>query len=203
MTAITSLDASWPFQGLYQGTYRCILADPPWRFELYSEKGEGKSPQAHYECMAIEELVALPVATLAHPDGCALTMWATAPMLPDAIDLLRAWGFTYKSAGTWAKQSSTGRTWAFGTGYCYRSAAEFWLLGTRGDIWSQVRNVRNLIVAPVREHSRKPDRMHEDLERLWPGPRVELFARETRPGWDVWGNEPTKFNEGETNARKG
>ena len=104
-------------------------------------------------------------------------------------------GLTYKTAGSWAKQSKTGTKWAFGTGYCYRSAAEFFLLGTRGKPAQQVRNVRNLIVAPVREHSRKPDQMRRDLEALWPGPRCELFAREAAERWDAWGNEATKFNE--------
>lgn len=191
--AIVSLDASWPFGSLAPGQYRCILADPPWRFANYSAAGEKKNPVAHYDCMAPEQIAALPVGALAHPEGCALTMWATAPLLPLAVQTLAAWGFTFKSAGAWAKLSSTGRKLAFGPGYCYRSAAEFWLLGTRGKPAPLVHNVRNLIVAPIREHSRKPDQMRLDVGALWAGPRCELFARETAPGWDVWGNEMTKF----------
>lgn len=174
--------------------FRTILADPPWRFAAYSDKGLRKSPQRHYPCLSLAEIQALPVADLAAPD-CVLILWATAPMLPQAVETLAAWGFAYKSAGAWAKQSSTGRTWAFGTGYCYRSAAEFWLLGTRGTPRRKVRDVRNLIVAPVREHSRKPDRMRADIERLWDGPYLELFARETAPGWTAWGTEVGLFNE--------
>ena len=117
----------WPFGDLPMFHYGVILADPPWYFRNYSAKGEEKNPVAHYDCMDAASLAALPVNQLAAPD-CAMLMWATAPMLPEAITLLKAWGFTFKSAGAWAKQSSTGEKWAFGTGYCFRSAAEFFLL---------------------------------------------------------------------------
>jgi N6-adenosine-specific RNA methylase IME4 len=123
-------------------------------------------------------------------------MWATAPMLDKAFETMACWGFKFKTAGAWAKQSSTGQKWAFGTGYCYRSAAEFWLLGSLGKPRARSRSVRNLIVAPVREHSRKPEQMRADIERLFPGPYIELFAREAAPGWASWGNEIAKFNEG-------
>lgn len=139
-------------------------------------------------------LAALPVSQLAAPD-CALLMWATAPMLPDAINLMQAWDFTFKSAGCWAKQSKTGEKWAFGTGYCFRSAAEFFLLGTIGRPVICSRSVRNLIVAPVREHSRKPEGQYHMAEQLFAGPYLELFARQSRPGWDSWGNETDKFDE--------
>lgn len=114
-------------------------------------------------------------------------------MLPQAIDLMAAWGFRFCSAGAWAKQSSTGAKWAFGTGYAYRSAAEFWLLGTIGKPTYRSRSERNLIVAPVREHSRKPSAMHEQIERLFDGPYCELFGRQQRPGWSVWGNQTDTF----------
>jgi N6-adenosine-specific RNA methylase IME4 len=182
----------WPFENLTPLRYGVILCDPPWRFANYSAKGEKKNPVSHYTCMSLAEIKALPVSQLARPD-CALIMWATSPLLPEAIDTMKAWGFAFKSAGAWAKQSSTGEKWAFGTGYCYRSAAEFWLLGTLGHPKQRVRNVRNLIVAPVREHSRKPEQMYEDIEALWDGPFCELFGRCTRPGWTTWGNEIEKF----------
>lgn len=184
--------ASWPFVGLRRFQYGAIIADPPWRFLNRSAKGEAKNPVAHYACMDMDALAALPVAQLAAPD-CALFMWATAPMLDQAFALLDAWSFTFKSAGSWAKQSSTGAAWAFGTGYCFRSAAEFYLLGTRGRPAVQSRSIRNLIVAPVREHSRKPDQLHDDIERLYAGPYAELFGRQRRPGWDVWGNDIDHF----------
>lgn len=188
-----SLFAQSPFTALPEGRARVILADPPWYFRNFSAKGEAKNPVAHYACMDLSAIQALPVAELANPAGCALIMWATAPMLPEAIDTLKAWGFEFKSAGAWAKRSSTGTKWAFGTGYCYRSAAEFYLLGTMGRPRQKSKSVRNLIVAPVRENSRKPDEMRADIEALFDGPYVELFARESASGWLSWGNETDKF----------
>ncbi|MFN3371002.1 MAG: MT-A70 family methyltransferase [Sphingomonadaceae bacterium] len=182
----------WPFEGLTPGRYGLILADPPWSFRVRTEAGTGRSPQRHYPCLSMAELIALPVAGLAARDS-ALLMWATAPMLPDALKLMGAWGFAFKSAGAWAKQSASGASWAFGTGYCFRSAAEFFLLGTRGRPVVQSRRVRNLVVAPVREHSRKPDQLHAMAEALYAGPYLELFARQRRPGWDAWGNDPDHF----------
>ncbi|MFP5512564.1 MAG: MT-A70 family methyltransferase [Alphaproteobacteria bacterium] len=181
-----------PFGELASQHYRVILADPAWAFRHRSTKGEVRSPQRHYRCMTLADIQALPVSQLAAPD-CACIMWGTAPMLPQALATLGAWGFTYKTAGTWAKQSPTGASWAFGTGYIYRSAAEFWLLGTIGRPVQRSRSIRNLIVAPRREHSRKPDQMHTDIEALFDGPYVELFARSRRAGWDCWGNETDKF----------
>lgn len=178
-----------PFADLPFGAARCILADPPWHFLNWSGRGEGKNPSAHYDCMSIEAIKALPVMDLADSGGCALLMWATAPMLPHAIETLGAWGFAFKSAGAWAKQSSTGRAWSFGTGYCFRSAVEFFLLGTIGEPVPKSRSVRNLIVAPVRQHSRKPDQMRRMCEDLFDGPYVELFARERFDNWMAWGNQ--------------
>jgi N6-adenosine-specific RNA methylase IME4 len=159
----------WPFEPLPAGQAGAILCDPPWRFKTFSAKGEGKSPQAHYPCMVDADLAQLPVADLAAP-SCALFMWATAPMLPHAMATLDAWGFRFKTAAAWAKQSSTGRHWAFGTGFIFRSAAEFLLVGTRGKPAVRSRAQRNLLVAPVREHSRKPDSVYAMVESLFAGP---------------------------------
>lgn len=183
---------TWPFGDLRVFGYGRILVDPPWRFLNYSAKGEAKNPIAHYDCMTLDELKALPVNHLAAPD-CAMAMWAVAPMIPEALELLDAWGFQFKSMAAWAKQSSTGQKWAFGTGYIFRSAAEFIIVGTRGAPRVRSRSVRNLIVAPVREHSRKPDDLHAMMEELYDGPGCELFGREQREGWDVWGNQVDKF----------
>lgn len=176
------------------GRFSCILADPPWNFKHFSAKGHAKSAHAQYTCMDKDDLTLLPVRSVA-ADDCALFMWATFPMLPDAIVLMQAWGFTYKTGGSWAKRSKTDATWAFGTGYIFRSASELLLVGTRGKPDWLNRSERNLWVAPVRQHSRKPDVVHEMIERLTPGPRLELFAREERPGWTAWGNETAKFGE--------
>lgn len=184
------------FNRLTLGKYRLILADPPWTFRTFSEAGQEKSPQAHYGCMDERAIHALPVAPLAHPDGCILVLWGTAPMIEQAHRTMAAWGFTYKTMGAWAKLSKTGNKWAFGTGFLLRSAAEFWLIGTRGKPPRGALNVRNLIAAPVREHSRKPEEMREVCEQLSSGPYAELFARERAPGWDSWGNEIGKFEGG-------
>lgn len=184
--------AGWPFGDLVPLRYGVILADPPWAFANYSAKGEAKNPAHHYGCMDLAAIQALPVGHLAAPD-CALVVWGTAPMLSHLIETMAAWGFDYKTAGAWGKQSRTGRSLAFGTGYIYRSAVEFWAVGTIGSPRQKSRSIRNLIMAPVREHSRKPDQMHEDIEALWDGPYCELFARQRRPGWDAWGNETEKF----------
>jgi N6-adenosine-specific RNA methylase IME4 len=196
---------TWPFGNLRTFGYRVILADPPWRFENYSARGEAKNPVAHYQCMMLDEIARLPVAQLASGEGAVCVMWATAPMLPQALELLKAWRFRFKTAGAWAKLSKTGDKLAFGTGYVYRSAAEFWLLGQFGEVAPISRSSRNLIgedlagleewaiAAPVREHSRKPEQMHWALQQLFEGPYCELFAREQRPGWDCWGNESRKF----------
>lgn len=168
--------------------YGVIYADPPWRFKLRSEVNLTKSPQGQYPCMSLDDLARLPVRSLA-ADHCVLVMWATAPMLPDALWLMDQWDFTYKTAGAWAKRAPGGEKWAFGTGYIYRSAAEFWLLGTVGKPPSHSNSVRNLIDAPRTQHSRKPGVMRTMLEQQFLGPYLELFAREKVEGWDGWGNE--------------
>lgn len=131
---------------------------------------------------------AWPVSDIAAKDS-VMFMWATFPMLPQALALMEAWGFTYKTGGAWAKQSKTGAKWAFGTGYLFRSASELLLVGTRGKPKWNSRSERNLWIAPVREHSRKPDCVYEMIERAVSGPRLEMFARRHRDGWTAWGDE--------------
>lgn len=177
---------------LPKGPYGVILADPPWTFKTYSDNGLEKSPQAHYVCMTIDEINKMPITDCAAEDS-VLILWATAPMMLLAFETMAAWGFKYKTMGPWAKQSKTGNKWAFGTGYILRSASEFWLIGTRGKPKPLRHDVRNLIVAPVREHSRKPEEIYHIAETLYEGPRLELFARQKREGWDCWGNETDKF----------
>jgi N6-adenosine-specific RNA methylase IME4 len=179
----------WPFGVLQERRYGCILADPPWRFETRSELGRGKCADQHYACMKLADIKRLPVHRLAAPDSC-LILWFPQFATPQAVSVMRAWGFAPKTLGAWAKRSPTDSSWAFGTGYRFRSAAEFYLLGTRGAPKQAARDIRNLIVSPVQEHSRKPDEMHRNLERMFPSvPRCELFARRPTPGWDVWGDQ--------------
>lgn len=181
------------------GGFGVVLADPPWLFENYSAKGTAKNPNQHYACMPTDEICAMPVEALAATDA-ALFLWATFPMLPDAMRTVSAWGFTYRSAAPWAKRSPRDTSWAFANGYWWRGAAELLIFATRGSPkraeTKAARSIRNLIIAPLREHSRKPEDAHRTAEVWFPMARkIELFARAPRAGWTVWGNETGKFAE--------
>ena len=185
--------------------YKAILADPPWTFKTFSEKGKGRSAEQHYSCMSFKDIIYMDVEGL-FADDCCLFLWTTDPMLPKALELMNGWGFTYKTvAFTWAKVNKSG-VWSLetfgdinetdfftGMGYWTRANPEMCLLGTRGKPKRIHKDVRQLIVAPRREHSRKPDEIHDRIERLVEGPYLELFARTRRPGWDQTGNEVDKF----------
>ncbi|HEV8030058.1 MAG TPA: MT-A70 family methyltransferase, partial [Stellaceae bacterium] len=184
------------FDGLKRHHFGAILADPPWHFRTYSAKGTGRGAVSHYDTMTLDDIQALPVADMA-ADDCALFLWATDPMLPQALDLMASWGFQYKTvAFTWAKTTKGGDGWALGCGYWTRANPETCLFGTRGRPQRLSRSVRQLIVTPRREHSRKPDEAQAGIEELVPGPYLELFARESRPGWTTWGNEAGIFDNG-------
>lgn len=171
--------------------YGLIMADPPWLFRNWSKKGERKNPTSHYDCLSLEDIKEMQVGHLAAPD-CALWLWATNPMLPKAFEVIEAWGFTFKTAGHWVKRTKNGHL-AFGTGYCLRSVGEPFLIATIGSP-KFARNVRSVVDAKVREHSRKPEEAYQAAEKLIPNvPRLELFSRQERPGWDVYGNEIGKF----------
>ena len=184
----------WPFEPLNMFTYDVIVADPPWRFDNWSKKGEGKNAVSHYNCMSIEDIKALPVGDLA-TQNAILVLWATNPMLDRAFEVMKAWNFKFKTAGTWVKLT-TNEKLAFGTGYILRSANEPFLIGTIGKpgFSNSVRSV----CAGTREHSRKPDEMIDMVEVLAGAhtKKLELFSRTDRPGWDAWGDEIGKFENG-------
>jgi N6-adenosine-specific RNA methylase IME4 len=183
----------WPFSGCPMFFYDLIMADPPWSFATYSDKGHGKSAQRHYSCMSLDDIKALPVDQLAKPD-CMLLLWATAPMLPQALETMHAWNFKYVTNAVWHKRTARGKT-AFGTGYRLRNAHEHILLGTIGNP-QNTRGVRSIIEGKVREHSRKPDEAFEAAVKLMPeARRIELFSREERPGFECWGNQAGLFNQ--------
>lgn len=184
----------WPFGDLVAQSYQLIMADPPWAFKLYSERGEEKAPQAHYRCMETGAIAALPVGSLADRDA-VLFLWATAPMLPEALGVMKAWGFRFVSMGFWHKRTSSGKS-AFGTGYRLRSAGEPWLIGVAGNPVTS-RSHRNVIEAQTRRHSQKPESAYGWCETYMPGAkRCELFSRASRMGWDCWGDETGKFDAG-------
>lgn len=196
-----------------QTQHGLILADPPWAYDMRSEKGYAKSPLAHYDCMPLDDMKALrdDILFATAPDA-VLVMWACFPFLPQALDLMAAWGFQYKTGGPWIKRTNGGKP-AFGTGYVLRSSAEVFLIGTVGAPKIKNRSTRNLLLtgdwpddisgidsitidALRREHSRKPDDMYHLIENLFEGPYLEMFARTRRPGWTAWGNQTDKFASG-------
>ena len=140
--------------------------------------------------MSIDELCALPVETLAEKD-CLLFLWATFPQLPEALRLIQAWGFTFKTvAFVWLKLNKKSPTWFYGLGYWTRDNAEICLLAKRGKPKRRSAGVHQFIISPVEEHSKKPDVTRDKIIELAGDlTRVELFARQKTPGWDVWGNE--------------
>ena len=170
--------------------YSIIYADPPWAYRTYSKKGQGRSAESHYPTMCIEDIKALPVGELAAKD-CALFLWATFPQLPEALRLIHAWGFRYKTvAFVWLKRNRKSPSWFYGMGYWTRSNAEICLLAKRGKPKRRSAGVHQFIISPVEEHSKKPDVTRDKIIELAGDlPRVELFARQKAPGWDVWGNE--------------
>lgn len=193
-----------PFEGLKRNHYGVILADPAWPFRIYS--GDDVVPQRaaqnHYQPMPLDEMAALPVQDVA-ADNCALVMWAIGAMIPDALELARAWGFRFKTdLFYWEKMGGnhaqddlfTGPPQPrISLGYYTRKQVEPAFLFTRGRPKRLHKGVRQLIRAPKREHSRKPIEQYERIEQLFAGPYLELFARNARPGWDAWGNEVDKF----------
>lgn len=202
--------SEWPFGHLRMFGYMGILADPPWRYEMRSAAGYEKSPEAQYETMTDEELLALPVSQLAGRE-CILVMPAIWPRIDFAVQLLKAWEFNLITGGVWLKRAGQGAL-RMGTGYTMRTVCEPFLIGRVGEPQVRLTNLRNAIGelgaislddvgsvtidALAREHSRKPPEYRQLLERLTPRAfRCELFAREPWPGNDVWGREVNKFAE--------
>lgn len=173
-------------QALPQQRFGVILADPEWRFEPYSrETGMDRAADNHYPTSATQVICARPVQDIA-ADDCVLFLWATVPMLPDALAVMAAWGFEYKSHCIWRKDR-------VGTGYWFRNQHELLLVGTRGNVPAPAPGTQwpSVIDAPVGAHSAKPERFIELIEAYFPNlPKIELNRRgPARPGWAAWGNE--------------
>jgi N6-adenosine-specific RNA methylase IME4 len=189
-----------PFAGLPRNHFGAIYADPPWTFATWSQAGKDRSPEKHYGVMDTAAIAAMPVADLAASDA-VLLMWTCWPQLPEALEVIRAWGFTYKTCGfCWVKADarqpdmfSDSTPVQVGMGFWTRSNSEVCLLAVRGKPKRLNADVRQAIVEPRRQHSRKPDCVPGRIERLVAGPYLELFARTQRPGWTVWGNQTDKF----------
>ena len=169
--------------------FSVIYADPPWSFRVYSGKGKKRSADRFYNTQSLDDIKALPVDKLAAKD-CALLLWAIMPELPGALDVIAAWGFEYKTVGfTWIKKNRSGNGIFTGMGYWTRANAEVCLLATRGSPRRQALDVHKVVMSPISGHSRKPDEVQVRIERLLPGPYLELYGRRPAPGWTVWGNQ--------------
>lgn len=194
--------------GLPLAKFGVILADPPWFFRTRTSFVSKRDPRHHYKggVMSIKDISALPVQAVAAPD-CHLFLWVTGPCLRQAFDVIEAWGFRYSGvAFTWIKlKKSHDRhqlrllptadgDFHVGLGFTTRKNAEFCLLARRGNAKRIAKNVRELIIAPRREHSRKPDDTYPRIESYASGPYLELFGREQRLGWTVRGDEAEKFD---------
>ena len=171
--------------------YNIIYADPPWTYKVWSKKGKGRSAESHYPCMQKEEIQNLPIGNITEQNA-VLFLWVTFPCLLEGLELIEKWGFTYKTcAFSWIKMNKKKNTPFIGMGYYTRANNEICLLATKGKPLKRInRNVEQVILSPIREHSRKPDEIRQRIVNLFGDlPRIELFARNTTQGWDVWGNE--------------
>jgi len=157
---------------------------------VWNTKGAGRCAENHYPTMSLPDICALPVADLADRD-CALFMWATFPNLPQALDVIKAWGFTYKTvAFVWCKRNRKSGGFFTGLGHYTRANAEICLLATKGSLKRVSKSVRQIIDTPIEQHSKKPDEARSRIIELFGDvPRIELFARERTAGWDCFGNE--------------
>lgn len=170
--------------------YNIIYADPPWKFKVYSKKGLGRSAESHYSTMNLEAIKALPIQNLADKD-CVLFLWVTFPCLQEAFEVIKSWGFTYKTvAFTWVKLNKKNDSLFWGMGFWTRSNSEICLLATKGAPKRQSAAVHQVILSHIEEHSKKPDIARDRIvELLGDLPKIELFARQKTQGWDIWGNE--------------
>ena len=185
--------------------YDLVMADPAWPFDVYSQKGIAKSPEAHYDTMSFDDIEALRVGDLLAPGGVML-LWCTWPLIERQAACMRRWGVEPKTGGAWAKRTASGKL-RWGTGYILRSVCEPFLIGTLPNAGVRGASLPNLIETVedalvdglAREHSRKPEEIYSLLEKLSPNARrADIFSRQRRPGWDAWGNEADKFNGGGT-----
>lgn len=171
--------------------YSIVYADPPWSFRVWSDKGKGRSADRHYPTMQKGDIQKLPIPSICDKDS-VLLLWVTAPCLIEGIELVRAWGFTYKTvAFTWVKQNKKSDGIFKGMGYYTRANAEYCLLATKGEVLERKsHSVSSVIISHLERHSKKPDEVRERIVELFGDmPRIELFARQHAVGWDCWGNE--------------
>ena len=187
------------FRGFTAGKkYRTIYADPPWQFQNRTGKVAPEHRRlTRYETMQVGEIAQLPESEAAD-EKSHLYLWVPNALLPEGLEIMRAWGFAYKTNIIWEKVRKDGMPDGRGVGFYFRNVTEVLLFGVKGDknrTLDAGRSQVNLIRAMKREHSRKPDEIVELIERCSPAPFLELFARGSRNGWDMWGNQATEAYE--------
>lgn len=176
--------------------YKTIYTDPPW-----PEKGGGKIKRGadrHYPLMKVKDIIAMPVGDLADDEGCHIYCWVTNNFLPDGLTALREWGFKYISCITWMKDRA-------GLGQYYRGLTEHCLFGRKGMVpyklsgeGKRMQGKTGFYAPKSPIHSEKPEEMRRMIEVVSYAPRIELFTRHDKPGWDTWGNEVGKLDGGQT-----
>ncbi|SDH28399.1 MT-A70 family methyltransferase [Roseospirillum parvum] len=178
-------------------TFSTVLADPPWRFQNRTGKMAPEHRRlSRYGTMTLDEIKALPVADHVK-EPAHLYLWVPNALLPEGIDVLRAWGFEYKSNLVWHKVRKDGGSDGRGVGFYFRNVTELVLFGVRGKnarTLAPGRRQVNLIASRKREHSRKPDELYEVIEQCSSGPYLELFARGSRRNWTSWGNQSEDYS---------
>lgn len=183
------------FLASVRGLYGTVLADPPWQFNNRTGKVAPEHRRlSRYPTLALAEIMAIPVREVTAPDS-HLYLWVPNALLKEGLQVLEAWGFTYKTNIVWQKIRRDGEPDGRGVGFYFRNTTELVLFGVRGNLrtFAPGRSQVNVIRSRKREHSRKPDELYEIIERCSPGPYLELFARGRRPGWDQWGNETDSY----------
>jgi N6-adenosine-specific RNA methylase IME4 len=172
-------------------TFETILADPPWRFQNRTGKMAPEHRRlARYETMTLKDIAALPVADVASP-AAHIYLWVPNALLAEGLEVLKQWGFTYKTNLVWFKTRKDGGPDGRGVGFYFRNVTELVLFGVRSPrrTLPPGRRQVNLLAERKREHSRKPEQLYDIIERCSPGPFLELFARHPREGWHQWGDE--------------
>ena len=177
--------------------YQIIYADPPYQYRdkmiVSGVHGMIRGAESYYKTMSIADIENLPVNQISD-SNCVLFLWATMPMLQEGLNIIKSWGFQYKTCGfVWIKKTKTGKNFV-GMGHYTRGNAELCLIGMRGKLNRRAKNISQIIESQIREHSRKPIEVREKIVELYGDlPRIELFAREKTQGWDVLGNEVDKY----------
>lgn len=174
--------------------YNIIYADPPWFYNQRANTGKFRGGcWNHYKPMKNKDILNLPVEHLTN-NNCALFLWVTMPNIEVGFEVLKTWGFEYKTVGfTWLKTNPKSGTPFFGVGYYTKSNAELCLLGVKGKMKPISNKVSSAIISPREQHSKKPDIVRDRIVELFGDlPRIELFARQEVDGWDCWGNEVSR-----------